>query len=117
NAPLRVTLKWVKGHSRNKHNNAVDRLARQSANGFLNEPLKVVSVRRKKSKQSVSVGSVRMEGQELDIRVVTGHRMRRQKLWKYKYEVLECDSLYIGCIDLIISEHELGAGHSYRVIV
>ena len=41
NAPRRVDFKWVKGHRKDKHNKAVDKLAKQSANGFLNEPLTV----------------------------------------------------------------------------
>ena len=64
--PRRVDFKWVKSHNKNRHNDAVDRLAKKSANGYLNEPLTVSSVRRKKTDQSVSIGSVLMEGQELD---------------------------------------------------
>lgn len=116
-APRPVSFKWVKGHSKNKHNKAVDKLARQSADGFLNEPLTVQSVRRKKTNQTVRIGSVVMEGQELDIRIITDKRMRAQKVWRYKYEVLECDSPYAGCIDIIFSEHLLRANHAYRVRV
>ncbi|NNE34846.1 MAG: ribonuclease HI [Rhodothermales bacterium] len=115
-APRRVEFKWVKGHTKNVHNKAVDKLAKQSANGFLNPPLTVQSVRRKKTEQSVSLGSVLMEGQELDIRVITDKRMP-QRVWRYKYEVLECDSPYVGCVDVIFSEHLLRAGHSYSVVV
>ncbi len=117
NAPRRVDFKWVKGHGTNKHNKAVDKLAKQSANGFLNEPLTVQSVRRKFSDESVDIGSVRMEGQELDIRIVTDKRMREQKVWRYKYEVLPSDSPYAGKVDIIFSEHLLRAHHSYHVRV
>lgn len=110
-----VAFKWIKGHAKNIHNKAVDKLAKQSANGFLNEPLTVQSVRRKKTDQSVCVGSVLMEGQELDIRIITDKRMRVQKVWRYKYEVLECNSPYVGCVDIVFSEHLLRADHSYRV--
>lgn len=116
NAPRAVEFKWVKGHAKNKHNKAVDKLAKQSANGFLNEPLTVQSVRRKKSEQSVSLGSVHMEGQELNIRIITDKRMP-QRVWRYKYEVIECDSPYVGCVDVIFSEFLMRAGHSYRVVV
>ena len=95
----------------------MDRLAKKSANGYLNEPLTVSSVRRKKTDQSVSIGSVLMEGQELDIRIITDKRMRAQKVWKYKYEVLDCDSPYVGCVDVIFSDHLLRADHSYKVVV
>ena len=117
NAPRSVVIKWVKGHAKNEHNNAADKLARASAEDHLNEPLFVQSVRRKKTTQSVSYGSVLMEGQELDIRVITDKWMRHQKIWRYKYEVLECDSPYVGSVDIIDSEHQLRAHHSYRVVV
>lgn len=111
----RIDFIWVKGHSTNKHNKAVDILAKQSANGFLNEPLTIQSVRRKLSKESVEVGGVKMDGQTLEIRIITDKRMREQKLWRYKYEVLPSDSPHSGKVDIIFSEHLLRAHHSYRV--
>lgn len=117
NAPRRVDFKWVKGHAKNKHNKAVDKLAKQSANGFLKEPLSVQSVRRKLTDESVEIGSVRMEGQEIDIRIITDKRMREQMVWRYKYEVLPSGSPYAGKVDIIYSEILLRAHHSYRVRV
>lgn len=117
NAPKRVDFKWVKGHGKNKHNKAVDKLARKSADGFLNPPLSVQSVRRKLTTEEVDLGCVQMEGQELDIRIVTDKRMREQKLWRYKYEVLPSASPYAGKVDIIFSKHLLRAYHSYRVVV
>lgn len=117
NAPKHVYFEWVKGHSKSKHNDAVDKLAKESANGFLNEPLTIQSVRKKYSKESVVIGSVNMEGQVLDIRIITDKRMREQKLWRYKYEVLPSESLYAGKVDIIFSEYLLRAHHSYRVRV
>lgn len=58
-----------------------------------------------------------MDGQELDIRIVTDKRMREQTLWRYKYEVLPSASPYAGKIDIIFSEHLLRAHHSYRILV
>lgn len=115
NAKHRVEFKWVKGHSRNKHNKAVDKLAKQSANGVLNRPLVVQSARRKITKESVELGSVGVEGQVLDIRIITDKRMREQKEWKYKYEVLSEDSRYFGKVDIAYSTILLRAHHSYRV--
>ena len=77
----RVEFKWVKGHGNNKHNKAVDKLAKQSANSaILNEPLSVQSVRRKITDETVDIGSVRMEGQEMDIRIITMEEKRAQQL-------------------------------------
>lgn len=117
NAPRRVDFKWVKGHGKNKHNKAVDKLARTSANGFLNEPLSVQSVRRKRTDETVDAGSVKMEGQDIAIRIITDKWMREQKVWRYKYEVLSSDSPYTGKVDIIFSEILLRAHHSYRVRV
>jgi ribonuclease HI len=119
-APKRVEFRWVKGHGTNKHNKAVDKLAKQSANSaILNDPLTVQSVRRKLTNESVEVGSVKMEGQALDIRIITDKWMREQKVWRYKYEVLPSDSPYSGKVDLIFSklEFQLRAHHSYKVVV
>lgn len=115
--PRRVDFKRVKGHARNKHNKAIDKLAKQSANGFLNEPLPVQLVRRKLTDESVEIGSVRMEGQEIDIRIITDKRMREQKVWRYKYEVLPSESPDARKVDIIYSEILLRAHHSYRVRV
>ncbi len=117
-APRRVEFKWVKGHGTNKHNKAVDKLAKQSANSaLLNDPLAVQSVRRKLTDESVEIGGVKMEGQELEVRIITDKRMREQKVWRYKYEVLPSDSTYAGRVDIIYSDIQLRAHHSYRVVV
>lgn len=117
-ASKRVEFKWVKGHGTNKHNRAVDKLAKKSANSaILNDPLTVQSVRRKLTGESVEIGCVKMEGQELDVRVITDKWMREQKVWRYKYEILPSDSPYVGKVDIIFSEIQLRAHHSYRVVV
>ena len=110
-----VDFEWVRGHAKDAHNKAVDKLAKSSARGVLNRPLKVSTVRRKQSSQSVQPGSVPMLGQTLSIRVITDTRLRPQKVFKYKYEVLVGD--LAGRIDLIYSEHLLKAGHHYEVRV
>lgn len=117
-APCRVDIRWVKGHSRkNPHNKAVDKLAKQSAAMAVNPPLTVVSVRRKKTKESVSIGSVRMEGQRMAIRIITAEYLRTQRLHKYKYEVVSQDSKYFGLVDLIYSTINLRGDHRYEVLV
>ena len=58
-----------------------------------------------------------MDGQELSVRIITDKRMREQKTWRYKYEVISSDSPYAGKVDIIFSEHFLRAHHSYRVRV
>lgn len=65
--PKRVDFEWIKGHAKSIHNKAVDKLAKQSAKGVLGAPLKVATIRRKKTTQTVQVGSVPMRGQVLSV--------------------------------------------------
>jgi hypothetical protein len=116
-SPLRVNFFWVKGHSKDQHNKAVDKLAKKSAKRALNEPLSVVTVRRKITSKSVEVGSVQMHGQRLRIRVITSQYLRVQKLSRYKYEVISKNSKYFGNVDFIFSALDMKAGHHYEVLV
>lgn len=113
----KVRFEWVKGHSKNAHNRAVDKLAKQSANGVLNKQLRAATVRRKKTAKPVQIGSVNMEGQIVAVRIVTDTHMKTQKLYKYMYEVISDDSPYHGNCDYIYSALLLRAGHHYRVRV
>ena len=116
-APRKVEFTWVRGHSRNPHNRAVDKLAKQSAKNAVNDPMSIVTVRRKQTEKSVDIGSVEMQGQRLAVRIITSEYLRVQKLVKYKYEVLSKRSKYFGNVDLIYSTHDLRAGHHYEISV
>src|SRR5437899_606661 len=76
--PLRVNFHWVKGHAKDKHNKAVDKLAKQSAKNPLNPALSIVEVRRKKTNKSVQIGSVEMRRQRLKVRIITSEYLRVQ---------------------------------------
>ena len=80
----RVDFEWVKGHSKNEHNKAVDKLAKNSAKKPLNSAISVVAVRRKLSQNKVSVGSIPMLGQKISIRIITREYLRVQKTTKFK---------------------------------
>jgi ribonuclease HI len=117
-AACRVDIRWVKGHSKKSpHNRAVDKLAKRSAAMAINLPLSVVNVRRKKTDRAVALGSVKMEGQRLAIRVVTSEYLSIQRISKYKYEVLSEDSKYLGNVDVIYSKLHLRVGRHYKVLV
>jgi len=113
----RVDIEWVKGHSKDPHNKAADKMARQSAKSPTNPPLTQVSVRRKRSRETVSPGSVAMLGQRLSIRVITSEYLHTQRVWKLKYEVASKASEYHGKVDIIFSDVLLKDGHSYHVRV
>ena len=111
----RVEFNWVKGHSKDEHSKAVDKLAKKSAKNAFKTPLTIVSVRRKTTNKSVEVGSVKMLGQRLRIRVITTEYLRPQRIYKYKYEVLSAKSKYHGNVDLAFSELSIRDGHCYIV--
>jgi ribonuclease HI len=117
NLPKRVEFKWVKGHSKDPHNRAVDKLAKQSAKAVLNRSLRVTAVRRKISPHSVQAGSGPMRGQTLSVRIITDTYMRLQRVYKYKYEVLSDSGEHAENVDWIYSRHCLRAGHHYEVRV
>jgi len=116
-SPRRVEFRWVKGHLKNTHNKLADKLAKESANGVLSKSLHVTAVRRRKTDRPVQIGSVKMEGQTMSVRIVTGKRMRSHRLWKHMYEVLSEDSPYRGACDYFFSAQLLHAGHHYKVRV
>ena len=117
NAGRRVEFEWVQGHSKDLHNRAVDKMAKGSAKSTLKPALSVVSVRKKWTAESVSIGSVQMLGQRLSIRVITCEWLHQQKLWKLKYEVISARSPFHGKVDIIYATRVLADGHSYFVQV
>jgi ribonuclease HI len=112
----RVNIQWVKGHKRDPYNKAADKAAKRSAHNPLNRPLSVVSARRKKSSKNTELGSVKMQGQQVTIRVITVQFLGSpHQLWKYKYEVLSPESEFRGNVDELFSRIYLRDGHEYEV--
>jgi len=111
----KISIIWVKGHSKNKHNRAVDKLARKSANRPLNKPLTVRSVRKKHTHKLTISGSIGMDGQRLSIRIIEAQHLREQKLYIYRYEVISKKSKYYKNIDWITSELYMRDGRKYYV--
>lgn len=112
---LFVEIRWVKGHSKDQHNRAVDRMAKESSNLPFNKPISFIQVRRKISRHSVDIGCVIPSNQRISIRIITSEYLKIQKISKYKYEVISKNSPYLGFVDVIYSDENLKAGHSYYV--
>lgn len=111
----RVEFKWIKGHKTSVHNNAVDKLAKQSAMKKTKNRISIVDVRRKLSSKSVEQGSIKMKGQKALIRVITDELLKIQKCYHYKYEVLSKTNPYYQNVDFATSDISLSAGHRYFV--
>ncbi len=112
---LRLKIRWVKGHAKDPHNKAADKLAKQSARDALLSPRPVVKVRRKLTSKSLEIGSVGMHGQRVTIRVVTDEYLRSHRLNRYRYEVMSPNSKFFGNVDIAYSELLLSAGHTYEI--
>ena len=108
-------VEWVKAHSKDEHNRAVDKLAKRSAKNATSKPISVVTVRRKRSPHSVKPGSVKLSGQKLAINIITAQFLKAQRVHRYKYEVISKKDEHYQCVDFICSKHELKAGHRYLV--
>ena len=113
----RVEFEWVKGHSKDSHNKAVDKLAKSSAKQISNKRISIVKVRRKKFQENkVEIGSVQMEGQRISVYIVTDEYLPVQKTNYYRYQVLTKNSPYYRKTDFVYSKELLSAGHSYYIL-
>jgi ribonuclease HI len=111
---LPVTIDWVRGKS-STYTKRVDKLAKDSANRPFGEPSTVRAVRRKRTAKAVEAGSIKAEGQEIDIQIVAAEFQKLQRVCRYKYEVMSEDSPYAGNVDFLFSEEALLTRHIYRV--
>jgi ribonuclease HI len=113
----RVEIKWGKGHSsRNPHNKAADKLAKESARRPTRSLPNAPTVRRKKTVKSLEVGSVEITGQRLTVRIITAQFLSTQRVNRYRYEVMSKGSPFFGNVDVAYSDDSnLRAGHTYYV--
>jgi hypothetical protein len=111
---LPVCIDWVRGKS-SKHTKRVDKLAKDSARRPFGRAPTVRSVRRKRTSKSVEVGSVGVEGQEIDIQIIAAEYQPIQQCCRYKYEVMSEQSPYAGNVDFVFSDEPLRHRHIYRV--
>ncbi len=109
----RIELRWVKGHSKNVDNKAVDKIAKFSAKSSIKKIFKPMTVRRKLSSNKVNPGCIESVGQRISIRIITDEYLPVQKMYKYKIEVISKRSKYYNCVDFLYSKYLLKAGHSY----
>ena len=113
----RVNISWEKGKT-HQFNKAADKAAKRSSKNPLNDPLSTISVRRKTTEREVEIGSVKMLGQELTIKVITTEWLPSpHRLWKYKYQVLSKESPFYNNIDVIFSEKTVTLLHRHTYVV
>jgi ribonuclease HI len=111
----RVDIEWVKGHSKEDDNKAVDVLAKKSAKSRIKTQFKVVNVRRKTTPIKIKRGSINPSGQRLAIRIITSEYYHVQKTTKYQYEVVSKKSKYYQFNDVLFTKYNLKVLHTYLV--
>ncbi|MFA6520360.1 MAG: ribonuclease H [Candidatus Paceibacterota bacterium] len=107
----------VKGHSGDQHNEAVDKLAKQSRKGVLKGVLSNVNVRRKITNKMTIRGSVEGEGQRLRIKIVSSEWVKSHKEYKYRFEVLSKKSKYFGNMDFAWHKDPMRVGHIFDIML
>jgi ribonuclease HI len=115
-AGVRVEARWVKGHGKDPLNKRADRLAKQSARTPSTQRLAHQRVRRRTSPLRTELGSVGIEGQIINVRIITDEWLPSpHRCYRYKYEVMDTESPYFQRVDQIHSDVMLSAGHVYLV--
>jgi ribonuclease HI len=114
--PVPVEISWIRRRSC-EHASAVDRMAKESARRPYGKQVTVRSVRRKHSDESVEPGSVRSDGQPIDIRLIEASYQRVQRCYRYRYEVLSENSPYCGKVDFAFSDKPLRHRDVHTVIL
>jgi len=111
----RVYFDWIKG-KKGAHAKAVDKLAKQSANSPSFGRVRPTQVTKKVTTQQVTPGSVTVDGQLMDLRIIEIQYLpapRRES--RYKYEVIDNASPFRGCVDWAESKLDFKRAGSYRV--
>lgn len=111
----RVDIEWIKGHSKDDNNKAVDLLAKKSAKSRIKKQFKVVNVRRKTTPKKIKHGSINPSGQRLAIRIITSEYYHVQQISKYQYEVVSKKSKYYQFNDVLFTKYNLKVLHTYLV--
>jgi ribonuclease HI len=110
---LRVSIEWEPGKV-SAQAKAVDKLAKQSSASASFGRARPVDVRRKRTSAKAEIGSVGVEGQLLRIRIVQAQYLSKAKT-RYRYEVVDPGSRYIGKVDFAQSALTLGPDLTYDV--
>jgi ribonuclease HI len=115
-----VEIKWVKGHREDKHNRAVDSMAKKASQLPPDKvskigPISISQPRKVIPSRKVEIGCVQMRGQKISIRILSGKFLRPQNLWCYQYEVISDNSPFLGLADQIFSDISLTTNKSYYV--
>lgn len=115
-----IEIKWIKGHEKNEHNNHVDQMAKKASRLPLdkiprNAPISILQPRKLVVSPKLEISSVKMNGQRISIRILSGKLLKPQNLWCYQYQVISPNSPFRNCVDQIFSNISLDTNKYYYV--
>ena len=110
-----ISISWVKGHSKDLHNKAVDVMARKAAQNCIGKLIHGVTVRSKRFKNDANPIVIKHCGQKFTIKIFTCIYLRQHKLYEYKFEVISPKSCYYKCSGTTYYTEPLRTRYSYLV--
>ena len=110
---LRVEINWVKGHSKNIHNKAVDKLAKKSAKLPTQNISNPTIVRRNTAKSKTTSGSIIAPGKNITLKIICLEYLKEQRMYKLRAEVISKKSPLCGSVDFVYSSEALRPNHFY----
>lgn len=99
--PLRVEVRWVKGHKSNIYNRAADKLAKKSAAMPFHKPLSVSQTTRKWSDRKTQRGCVTFDGRAVKIRIISTKYDRYVREYEYRFEVIDREDSSYKDVDFV----------------
>jgi len=105
--PLRVHVRWVKGHKSNIYNRAADKLAKQSAAMPFNKPLSISQTTRKWSNRKTQRGCVTFDGRLISMRIISTEYKKYAREYEYRFEVIDPTDPSYKDIDFVRHKHVL----------
>lgn len=117
-----VDIQWVEGHNGDEHNIAVDAMAKRASRLPLakvpkNNPITIFQPRKIIPSRKLQIGSVKMMGQKISIKILSGKLLKPQNIWCYQYQVITRTSPYFGLVDQIFSKETFDLNRTYFVKV
>lgn len=113
-----IEISWLESSSKDKHHKAVHKLSIASAMTAGPGLTPASLIRRKWSTGTTELGSVKVLGQRLTIRVLGSDPLVGFNVTRYRYEVLSRHSPYVDCKDFAAApnEFDIRVGHCYYVL-
>jgi ribonuclease HI len=119
-AKMFVDIQWIKGHNKNYYNDLAHTLAKRASQlpksiYSKNSVLSAFRPQQIKAPKRIEIGSVKMMGQRVSIKVLGVEYLQVHKLWGCKYQVISTKSQYRGLVDKAFSRTSMDIGKSYYV--